>query len=441
MRTVDDFKSGPEFQKMEESEKYFIGENPTLSKFKAVLERDGKGNINLFAKIRVTSDIFNRLTTLKVNRLWFNPVVFDDNEIGRKLGTGFDKTAKDLATNAAVHGVAYGFWNLDHLQAFTALEYLPLIDERTGTHMAGIRFWRLSSDKPMYIQLYEIDGWTEWRRKDNILTLTEPKRPYKITVRKDALGEQVTDGENYPVFPVLPMYANTQHRSELTPPIKSKIDLYDAIKTTFGDTVLRTRAVYWILEGMSGNEKFLREALDAIEALGIIAPRGDDVKAKAATVDLPYKATMEYLDDLEDSIFSDAMVANPKKITGGSVTATAINAYFHAEKMKVSDMEYQNYDFISRLLVVAGLESEKIEFKHETISSDMEITQRLNMYSELDIETKLLKDPLFTQGEVDTILERIKNAQLGIGDDAEEYYAMMEWYRAQQQAAEPDGDE
>jgi hypothetical protein len=406
VKVIDSYIASREYARILMAERYYNGENPALSGYHTKAEIGGS-SVDLFARIRVPSGIFNRLITLQVNRLWHDGVQLDDPEKKKQLGSSFDKIAKDISTNAAVHGVCYGFWNLDKLVMFTAKEFLMLRDERTGIDMVGLRFWRLSPNKPWVIQLYEIDGWTEFSRVGTgPLRLVSEKRAYTEVVRRDALGETVF-GENYPRFPVIAMYANTQRTSELSAPIKAKIDLYDAIMTTFGDTVLRTKAVYWILEGMSGSIEHLREARDAIERLGIIAPNGD-VNAKAETVDLPYQATIEFLSELEKSIFRDAMVTNPQELMGSNLTATAINASYHAEKLKVSDMEWQAAFFIDALLNLIGIENNSIKFKHEAVSSDMEITQRLNMYSELPMEIKVKIDPLFSEDIQEMVLESLE---------------------------------
>jgi hypothetical protein len=394
VKVIDSYIASRDYAQIIMAERYYNGDNPTLAAYSARADIGGS-SVDLFAKIRVPSGIFNRLITLQVNRLWHDGVQLDNADIKKRLGGNFDKTAKDISTNAAVHGVCYGFWNLDRLVMFTAKEFVTLKDERTGIDMAGIRFWRISPNKPWVIQLYEIDGWTEYSRVGSGgLMLVSEKRAYTQIVRRDALGETVADGESYSAFPIIAMYANTQRASELTLPIKAKIDLYDAIMTTFGDTVLRTKAIYWILEGMSGSIEHLRDTKAAIERLGIIAPNGD-ANAKAETVSLPYKATIEFLSELEKSIFRDAMVTNPQDIMGGNLTATAINASYHAEKLKVSDMEWQAAYFIDTLLKLIGVANDSITFKHESISSDMEITQRLSMYSELPMEVKVKLDPLF----------------------------------------------
>ena len=393
-KAVDEYIGSCTHRQILTNEAYFRGENPTLMSYFAAVNTE-RGPLDMFAKIRVPSGVFARIVTLQVNRLWYNGVSLDDGEKKKALGENFDKVAMDIAVNAAVHGVCYGFWNYDRLMMFTAKEYFPLRDERSGEHRAGIRFFSVGEGKPWVIQLYEEDGWREYLKEENTpLALTGEKQAYRRSVRGDALGEAVIGSYNYPAYPVLPVYANSRKLSELTPSIKAKIDLYDAIMTTFGDTMLKTKAVYWIFEGMSGALENLVEAKETIERLGIIA-WADDTKARPESVNLPYEPTMGFLEELEKGIFRDAMVTNPQDIMGGHLTATAIKASYHAEKLKVSDMEWQAWDFIRRLLKVAGIESDIIRFKHETVSNDMEITQRLNMYPELPMETKVKLDPLF----------------------------------------------
>jgi len=418
---IAEYIESKEYSKMLENEEYYKGNNPKLERYFSTLEMDNHKPMDIFAKIRVPSGIFNRLITLLVNRLWYNGVQLDDDDMKTSLGENFDYIAKNMATNAAVHGVCYGFWNYDQLVMFAAKEYFSLKDERTDIDMAGIRFWQIAPDKPWVIQLFESDGYTEYTKDDaGNLTLVIDKRAYKQTFRSDILGTEIIGENNYIMYPVIALYANKAKESELTEPIKKKIDLYDTIMTTFGDQVLRTKAIYWILEGMSGNEEHLLGVKEAIERLGIIAPNSSNVNAKAETLSLPYEPTMNYLKWLKNEIFSDAMIMDPSEVTGGSLTNVAINTANHAETMKVSDMEWLCARFVEQILTINGMKSDAILFKHKTVSNDMEISQRLAMYSDVPIEFKLMLDPLFPDDIVESILDAIDEEALGMGENVED---------------------
>jgi len=137
------------------------------------------------------------------------------------------------------------------------------------------------------------------------------------------------------------------------------------------------------------------------------------VNAKAETVELPIQANIQILEWLKREIYSDAMVMDPSEITGGSLTNVAIKTANHAERLKTSSIEWQASLFIERILALADIESNSIVFKQETISNDMEITQRLSQYPELDLESKMKLDPLFPDDVIPEILQRVANNQIG----------------------------
>ena len=400
-----------------ESEKYFMGENPRLARYSAVMQVEDRA-VELFPRIRVPSGIFRRHITLLVNRLWYNGVQLDTPEQKLKLGKYFDKIAMSAHINAAIHSVAYGFWNYDHLQAFTVKEYFPLVDEGSSMHMAGIRFWQIAEDKPKIIELYELDGMTKFKQVGNgPLEIMIPKRAYRLTVRDYSaagLGIDVIDGENYPGFPVVPIYSNERHISELTPPVKAKIDVYDVLTTSFLDDAIKTKAIYWLLSGMSGNEEYLMSVKNAIQRLGIIAPNDPNVNAEAATVTLSLDKIILTLDWIKKEIHSDMIVMDPNEITARSITNVAIQTNSYAMDTKTSEMDWQASLFTQQILNLAGIDSKTIVFKQKTISNDLEISQRLAMYPDVDLETKLRLDPLFPDDDIPAILDRVALDQLSV---------------------------
>lgn len=68
----------------------------------------------------------------------------------------------------------------------------------------------------MYVRLFEEEGITLYKvAEDGKLREVQPRSPYRQTVVKDAMGEEVIAGENYGVLPIVALYANPEHRSEL----------------------------------------------------------------------------------------------------------------------------------------------------------------------------------------------------------------------------------
>ena len=106
----------------------------------------------------ITSGFFNRFTTQQVQFLLGNGVTWEDETTKDYLGEDFDKQLQVAAKASLGAGVSFGFYNYDHLEVFTALEYVPLYDEENGALMAGIRFWQVDAQKPLRATLYET--WT-----------------------------------------------------------------------------------------------------------------------------------------------------------------------------------------------------------------------------------------------------------------------------------------
>ena len=437
IQAMDEYRASEMHSKAEEADAYYRGENPRLPKFFNQIELEGsRQSLNTGPKIPITTGLFKRLVKLQVNSLWYYGAQVDKDANKTALGENFDYTARNISKKACLHGVSYGFWNVNKLQHFTALEYFPLKNERDGADMAGIRFWRLDETRPWIVQLYEMDGWTEYTREGSKLTPALDangreigKQAYKIATREDALGVAVVstgnylDAEDKPLLPILPMYANEDHTSELTAPIRSKIDIKDAVLSTFGDEVMRAKILYWILEGFSGNVEDLLGIRAEMEKYGLIATN-EATRIDAKTVEVPFDNVRAFLQYLDAEIYKDFMAMNTDEITGGSLTNVAINTANHAESMKVSDFEWASADFVDRLFKLIGVTNAKVQFKRKTISNDMEITQRIIMLAgvgALDIQAMLELDPLILPEEVAIILARLlEEAALQVDDGVDD---------------------
>lgn len=64
-----------------------------------------------------------------------------------------------------------------------------------------------------------------------------------------------------PALPVFPLYANNERESELTEPIRRKIDAYDNILSDLGNNLDRANEVYWVLNNFGGQTQQALEVL------------------------------------------------------------------------------------------------------------------------------------------------------------------------------------
>ena len=168
------------------------------------------------------------------------------------------------------------------MEVFSILEFAPLYDEEDGSIKAGVRFWQIDSDKPLRATLYELDGFTEYMWKDGDGKVLSEKRAYILNVREsEADGVEVYNGENYPTFPIVPLWANSEHQSELIG-LREQIDCYDLIKSGFANTVDESSLIYWTIQNAGGmDDVALAEFVERIRTVHAAAVEDEGARQRA----------------------------------------------------------------------------------------------------------------------------------------------------------------
>lgn len=412
LSAIEDHKKSELYRIAADAVEYEKQKNPTISKYRKLLY-DLQGNAvpdNYTANHKCASNFFSRFVTQEASYLLGNGATFENEATKKNLGADFDTKLYIAAKSALVQGVVFGFYNMDHIRVFELIEFVPLYDEEDGALKAGIRFWQSAADKPLRAVLYELDGYSEYiRRKGKDMEIFTNKRTYRETVIKsDADGERIYDGDNYPGFPIVPLWGNLKHQSELVGQ-KENIDCYDLIKSGFANDLDDASMIYWTLENCGGMDdldlaKFI-ERMKRIRAS--VVDGGEGAKATAHTMDVPYQSREAYLSRLRDDMYEDAMALNTAQIAAGNITATQILAAYEPLDQKCDEFEYCILDFISGLLSVAGIESDIPTFKRSRITNRKEETEIVLSAAEyLDEETVLRKLPFLTPDEIEGILAR-----------------------------------
>lgn len=374
---------------------------------------------NWSANFKMANRFFHRFVTQENQFLLGNGVNWGKEETEAKLGKkhySFDTQLQKLGKAALIQGVSFGFFNLDHIEVFELLEFVPLYDEEDGSMKAGIRFWQIDDNKPLRATLYELDGYTDfvWNRKKDDTNekgeVLSKKRAYKLKFRETtAEGAQNYDQENYPTFPIVPMWGNSEHQSEIVG-LREQIDCYDLIKSGFANTVDEASIVYWTLTNAGGMDdvdlaKFV-EKMKTIHAVRI----DDPVQAESHTIDAPYESREALLDRLENDMYKDAMALNTYNIAGGSATATEIRAAYEPLNSKTDDFEYCVGEFIDKILDLAGIEDEYSFTRSYVINVNEEITSVLQAANYLGSDY-VTEKVLTILGDVDKVEKVKKNME------------------------------
>lgn len=362
----------------------------TMQYQKMITDLTGRKYVDQTAAVhRSCSNFFNIFTTQENQYLLGNGVNWK-NAAGERLGKDFDTRLQQAGKAALVGGISFGFWNLDHLEVFKALEFAPLYDEENGALAAGVRFWQIDSSKPMRATLYEMDGYTNflWVKDEKLQisgawavlgnqTYMQPKRPYKLRIREsEADGAEIYDGENYPAFPIVPLWGNPHRQSELVG-VREKIDAYDFILNGWEDD-LDNAQIYWIISGAGGmDDPDLVQFLDRLRTVKAAAP-AEGQEVTPVTVQIPVEAREQLLQRLEKQLYRDAMMMNPEDIASGAATATQIRAAYERQNVKADQFEYCVIEFIRGIIQVAGIDDEPT-FTRSTIVNTQEEVQTVVM--------------------------------------------------------------
>ena len=379
------------------------------------------------ANHKAASNFFNIFVTQLNQYLLGNGVTWKNAKTENQFGSDFDTQLQRLGKMALLGGVAFGFWNLDRLIPFSVLEFAPLYDEENGALAAGVRFWQVDPSKPLRATLYEMDGYTEFMwssrtdgRIDAAWGLIEtgswlqPKRAFKLKVREsEADGAEIYAGENYPAFPIIPLYGNDHKQSELVG-LKEKIDAYDMILNGF-ENDLDNAQIYWIIKGAGGmDDPDLMQFLDRLRIVGAAAP-AEGQEVNAVTVDIPYDAREKLLDRLEKQLYRDAMILNPDDLASSAATATQIRAAYERQNSKADQYEYCVLDFMHGLMLLTGVDDEPTFTRSMIVNVQEEIQSVVMAASYLD-GTYVTKKILTLLGDGDQADEVLKQMD---ADDSE----------------------
>jgi hypothetical protein len=242
--------------------------------------------------------------------------------------------------------------------------------------MAGIRFWQIDSSKPLRATLYELDGYTDiiWRVRENTNgEILHEKRPYILKIRKsEADGLEIYDGENYPTFPIVPLWGNPEKQSELVG-LREQIDCYDLIKSGFANNVDEGSLIYWTLNNAGGmSDVDLAKFVQKMKTMHAAAV-DDNATAESHNLEAPYQSREALLDRLRSDLYEDAMALDTKNIADGAVTATQIRAAYDPLNSKTDLYEFCVRRFLKDILMLAGIDDEPVFTRSAIISNQEEV--------------------------------------------------------------------
>lgn len=374
-----------------DAEQYYRGLNPRITKYeKIIYDMRGDAHVDKWTpNHKIASNFFNFAITQENQYLLGNGATFTKDDTKAKLGDDFDTRLQDLGKKALVGGVAFGFFNLDHIDTFSLLEFVPLYDEENGALRAGIRFWQVSPDKPMRATLYEEDGYTDYIRANDKSAMLHEKRPYKLKVRtSEADGEEIYDGENYPTFPIVPLWGNDKKQSELVGR-QGTIDAFDLLNSNLVNNLDEANYIYWVLTNCGGmDEMDDAKFIEQLKTTHVAHADGDSgATAEAHTIEAPYQASESAIQTIQRRLYEDFMCLDVNSLSAANKTATEIKAAYQPLDSKCDMYEYCVIEFVQKILELAGIDDKVTFTRSKVVNKSDEINTLLAAQAYLDDET------------------------------------------------------
>lgn len=400
-----------------ENELYYSGENPTIYRYqKIIYDLMGKAHKDPFSpNHKISSSFFGFAVDQEISYLLGNGVLFGEESTTKNLGKGFHKTLKEIVTRGSVQGRSYGFWNYDHLEAFsfastqTTPGFAALYDEDTGVLSAGVRFWQIDSEKPLRMTLYEPDGYTEYiKRKDSNCAVFKEKTAYMQTIRQTiADGVISVVGENYSSIPIIEFRYNASAKSKITGK-RTTIDAYDFIFSNLINTLDEGNFIYWLIQNADGmNEVDDVKLLERIKTLHVVHGNDSGSKVEPHTIDIPHEATRVGIDSIKKKLYEDFQAFDASAVSAGNQTATAIRACYTNLDLLVDKTEDQVTDFIQQVLQLIGIDDAPT-YTRNKISNTSEEIQTILLTAQILPDDYIVKKILTTLGDADRVDEILK---------------------------------
>lgn len=417
---IEEHKGSSAYKTASIAEKYYAKKNVTIMAFQKMLyDMHGREVPDMWsANYKLRTHFFRRFVTQQVQYVLANGVTFQNKDTKDKLGKKFDTQLQRAAKKACVDSVCFLFWNLDHVEVFpfadtnTDTGFAPLFDADTGALRAGVRYW-MPDDKTTRATLYEENGYTEYVKKEKDISVVAEKRSYKkTTISTKADGVSGELNENYAAFPIVPLYANDLHESELEGHRES-IDCYDYIKSGMANDIDDTSGFYWVLKNSGGMDDIdiakFRERMHTVKAAVL---DDNSAAAEAHTLDVPTEAREKMLEILKEDLYNDFQIVNVEALSASAKTATEIRAAYQPMDDKCGDFEYFLIEAIQNILALAGIDDEP-SFKYNRIANQTEETNMvMTAAAILGEELTLKKLPFLTPEEVEDRLRDMGNGAM-----------------------------
>lgn len=405
-KIIDTWLGSSARRKIVDANKYYDGENVTVSKLKRMMWSDKYKRMieNTFvANNKISYNKYHDIVSQKVNTLLNEiPVIndFKDDLFVKNLGYAL-KQASIKASNGGSAFIYCGYDN--NLVVFDTENCIPFYDdENKDIIKAFIRFWDINSfldlsKSTRYVEVYEEDGLTIYKSQDlSNYVIATSKQSYKFKIKTDIFE---TQQENIKLsrIPIVELKNNENRTNDFTTTIRSKIDMIDILNSGFANNIEDFTEIFWIIKngaGLTSDE--LEDFVASINMTKKAILEGDSTNSldiETKQIDIPVEARTKYTEELKTELIDESGIIDTAQLTGSSLTTTAIKASTMKLRQRVSDFEWFVYIACKSILNLYN------EYNNiSNIDYDIEFTKLL-----IDNDTEIITNAIMVK---DTISQR-----------------------------------
>ena len=217
-------------------------------------------------------------------------------------------------------------------------------------------------------------------------------RPHIVFEKENEEGKF---GDSLGYIPFFRMDANRKQISHLQP-IKGIIDDYDLMACGLSNNIQDVGESLYVVRGFEGDDmEELMQNIKTKKHIGVTSDGGVDIM----TVDIPYEARKEKMQEDEKNIYRFGMGFNSSQIGDGNITNIVIKSRYALLDLKCNKLESKLKSFMKKLIKVVlkeineqngtnyAMKDVRIDFKREVMTNAADNAQ----IEKTEAETKQIK--------------------------------------------------
>jgi len=354
---------------------YYIRKNTYI----ANIEKDRKNNL-WATNHKCGSGFFKKIVDQKINYLLGKKVIVNNAENCNKI-FDINNIIKKAAKEASKKGVSWLHAYIDNngdlqIKIIDALECIPIYDtEYEDELIQMIRYYNMhvivNNEKKIRkkVELWDKEKVTFYMEDDegnyyfDYQVEENPRYNYRVNT---TLSDNIKSTEyfGWGKVPFVALWNNDDKINDLIA-IKQDIDLYDVMKSDFGNNIDRFQDSILTVYGYSAEsyEKFLnnfkRHGVAEIDEKGSL---------NWLTLDIPIEARKTFLEIIRDDIFEFGQAVDTRRAADSNTTNVVIKSRYADLDLKADDLEAEVtmaikkvYWFINKFLEIKKMQQDNID--------------------------------------------------------------------------------